>query len=159
MNETIEEIPPEEKREREEDPIDYRNMLVRMREIGVGLKQLCELPPGELAMLIILAGKMEPDRQVRPSELGKEMHLSRPAVSRMLRSLKEKGYLKMSVLPEDHRYVKIVLTEEGIESLDREMSRCADVFKRVVSRMGDEAVSRMMYYNSMFTSILMEEIR
>lgn len=148
----LEEQPPEE-------IIDYQHLLVQMRGIGVGLKQLCGLPPGELALLITLDKWMSDERSIRPSDLGKEMHLSRPAISRMLKSLKEKGFLELSSQTQDHRYVKVALTEEGRASLKEELRKCSDVLKRVVSRMGIEDLHRMLSYNEMFVGYLMEELK
>ncbi len=149
--EEIEEQPPEES-------IDYQHLLVQMRDIGVGLKQLCGLPPGELALLIILARWTSDERPIRPSELGKEMHLSRPAISRMLRSLREKGFLELSSQSNDHRYVKVALTDEGRASLKEELGQCSDVLKKVVVRMGSKDLHRMLSYNELFMGYLMEEL-
>ena len=180
-SDTIEEFPPDEESnrvkseeeskerdsmkkeacrlEKEEGKIDYRRLLVQMRSVGVSLKQLCELPPGELALMITLAKWTNPGRQIRPSELGKEMRLSRPAVSRMLKSLKEKGYLEMSIQADDHRYVRVALTDKGRASLDHALFQCTGILSRVISRMGCEDLQRMLYYNDMFLSYLTEELQ
>ena len=102
---------------------------------------------------------MSDERSIRPSDLGKEMHLSRPAISRMLKSLKEKGFLELSSQTQDHRYVKVALTEEGRTSLKEELRKCSDVLKRVVARMGIEDLNRMLCYNEMFVGYLMEELK
>jgi len=87
------------------------------------------------------------------------MRLSRPAVSRMLRSLKQKEYLKVISNPEDLRYMKVVLTEKGMDSLRAELAKCTDILRRVVDRMGISEINRMLYYNQMFITYLSEELQ
>ena len=149
---TIEDLPPDEE-------VDYRRLLVQMRGVGVSLKQLCELPPGELALMIILTKWTESHRQIRPSELGQEMRLSRPAVSRMLRSLKEKGFLESSIQADDHRYVKVSITERGKTNLNDALKQCKGILNRVISRMGSEDMKQMLGYNDRFLTYLAEELQ
>ena len=139
--------------------IDYRDMIVQMRGVGVSLKQLCDIPPGELAMMILLSRQDPSGQGIRPSEIGRQMRLSRPAVSRMLRSLKKKEYLKVISNPEDLRYMKAVLTKKGKDSLTAELAKCTGILGRVVDRMGISEIKRMLSYNQKFMTYLSEELQ
>lgn len=92
---------------------DYQQLIIQMRRANVQFQQLCNIPSGELTMLLTLRRLLLAKTFVIPSDIGDALKLSRPAVSRMLHNLERKGYLEMKSSEEDHRYVKYSLPRQG----------------------------------------------
>lgn len=74
---------------------DYQQLIIQMRKANVQFQQMCNIPSGELTMLLTLRHLLLAKEFVIPSDIGDAMKLSRPAVSRMLHNLERKGYLEM----------------------------------------------------------------
>lgn len=81
---------------------DYQQLIIQMRKANVQFQQMCNIPSGELTMLLTLRHLLLAKEFVIPSDIGDAMKLSRPAVSRMLHNLERKGYLEMKSSEEDH---------------------------------------------------------
>lgn len=75
---------------------DYQQLIIQMRKANVQFQQMCNIPSGELTMLLTLRHLLLAKEFVIPSDIGDAMKLSRPAVSRMLHNLERKGYLEMA---------------------------------------------------------------
>ena len=130
---------------------DYQQLIIQMRRANVQFQQLCNIPSGELTMLLTL-------RRLLPSDIGDALKLSRPAVSRMLHNLERKGYLEMKSSEEDHRYVKVQFTQAGKKLITEELEKCGTLLERVKERMGEKDMNLFLYYYSEFCSILIDEI-
>lgn len=74
---------------------DYQQLIIQMRRANVQFQQMCNIPSGELTMLLTLRRLLLAKTFVIPSDIGDALKLSRPAVSRMLHNLERKGYLEM----------------------------------------------------------------
>jgi DNA-binding MarR family transcriptional regulator len=57
------------------------------------------------------------------SELAKKRNISRPAVSRAVDNLVNLGYVERFPLPHDRRYVRLELTESGLQLLEQQKTR------------------------------------
>ena len=121
---------------------DYQQLIIQMRKANVQFQQMCNIPSGELTMLLTL----------------RHLLLSRPAVSRMLHNLERKGYLEMKSSEEDHRYVKVQFTQTGKELIIEEFEKCCKLLERVKERMGEKDMYKFLYYYSQFCTILVDEI-
>ena len=137
---------------------DYQQLIIQMRRANVQFQQMCNIPSGELTMLLTLRRLLLTKTFVIPSDIGDAMKLSRPAVSRMLHNLERKGYLKMKSSEEDHRYVKVQFTQSGRELITEELEKCVKLLERVKDRMGERDMNQFLYYYSEFCSILVDEI-
>ncbi|MDD7210492.1 MAG: winged helix DNA-binding protein [Lachnospiraceae bacterium] len=143
--------------EKEEDE-EYQQFIVQMRKTSVNFQQLCDIPPAELTTLFTLKKLLLKKAFVIPSDIGKALRLSRPAVSRMLHNLQKKGYLTMKNREEDQRYVMVEFTEKGEELIRKQSEKCCRVLRKVEERMGTEDMQKLLYYYSEFCTILAEEI-
>lgn len=139
-------------------PEEYQEMIVQFRKINLHFQQMCGMPAGELTMMLTIHRLMEQGASVTVSKLGKVLYLSKPAVSRMLHTLKRKGYIQMSCGQDDHRFVHVEYTEDGLRRMQEELSKGVSAMRRVFSRMGREDMSRLLHYCYRFCSILSEEI-
>ncbi len=137
---------------------DYRVLIMQMRKANLLLQQVCQIPLGELTMLLTLSYLSKGTGAVPASSLDKAMNLSRPAVSRMLHVLEKKGCLEMRNDEEDQRYVLVYPTEKGEKILQKELSCGYHLFKRVSDRMGEEHARDFLYYSVEFYQIMAEEI-
>lgn len=137
---------------------DYQQLIIQMRKANVRFQQMCNIPSGELTMLLTLRRLLLAKTFVIPSDIGEAMKLSRPAVSRMLHNLERKGYLQMQSREEDHRYVQVQFTQTGRELITEELEKCCTLLERVKERMGEKDMHKFLYYYSQFCSILVEEI-
>nr|WP_296195048.1 MarR family transcriptional regulator [uncultured Anaerobutyricum sp.] len=137
---------------------DYQQLIIQMRKANVQFQQMCNIPSGELTMLLTLRRLLLAKAFVIPSDIGDAMKLSRPAVSRMLHNLERKGYLAMKSSEEDHRYVKVQFTQAGRELITEELEKCFSLLERVKERMGEKDMHKFLYYYSEFCSILVDEI-
>jgi DNA-binding MarR family transcriptional regulator len=129
---------------------DYQQLIIQMRKANVQFQQMCNIPSGELTMLLTLRHLLLAKEFVIPSDIGDAMKLSRPAVSRMLHNLERKGYLEMKSSEEDHRYVKVQFTQTGKELIIEEFEKCCKLLERVKERMGEKDMYKFLYYYSQF---------
>ena len=137
---------------------DYQQLIIQMRKANVQFQQICNIPSGELTMLLTLRHLLLAKAFVIPSDIGDAMKLSRPAVSRMLHNLERKRYLEMKSSEEDHRYVKVQFTQTGKELITEELEKCCKLLERVKERMGEKDMYKFLYYYSQFCTILVDEI-
>lgn len=151
---------PEEEQQTEQKVTleDYQQLIIQMRKASVQFQQICNIPSGELTMLLTLRRLLLAKAFVIPSDIGDAMKLSRPAVSRMLHNLERKGYLAMKSSEEDHRYVKVQFTQHGRDLITEELEKCCTLLERVKERMGERDMQKFLYYYSEFCSILVDEI-
>lgn len=110
---------------------------------GIFLK----MNPGELMMLVrvdrFLA--LHPGCPgVKPSELTLDGWVSKPAVSKMIGTLEEKGYLIRTASRKDRRVVYVNLTELGRKNLEAERKHRDEDMDRIVKRMGKEKMERLL---------------
>ena len=136
---------------------DFRELVVQMRKANLCFQQMCSVPIGELTMLLSIHNLAENHTPVMISRLGDYLKLSKPAVSRMLHVLKNKGYIQMENGKDDQRYVFVETTEKGQELMREEMFHCHDLIQRVKERMGEKDMQDFLYCNTKFYSILEEE--
>ena len=91
------------------------------------------------------------------SDLAKKLHVSVPAVSRMLRSLDEKELIARDILKDDRRNTYVYLTEEGKKARDEAQKVADDYFDCVVSRLGEEKMETLLEIWGELVEILEDE--
>ena len=147
----------EEAPEERQDTYDYELLLIALRQLSLHLQQVSSIPQGELTMMLAISQLEKEKGYVLPSEIKKVMHLSRPAISRMIHNLEKKGYLVREVSTADHRFVRVGITRPGIERMEAALIKCAEILKKVKDRMGEEDMEHFLEYNRKFCRILSEE--
>ena len=75
---------------------------------------------------------------VRVSNLAKRMDLSMQAISKTLRSLEGKGYIKRVTDPHDRRNTFILITADGTALLESARASYARFSREVIARMGQD---------------------
>ena len=91
-------------------------------------------------------------------ELADEIHVTSPAVSRMLRGLEGRGLIEREVDRENRRTTYIVLTELGKRAQAAYAGRIEALADRVAERMGEENINALISLLDRLTDILSEEL-
>ncbi len=136
---------------------DYQQLIIQLRKTNVQFQQMCNIPSGELTMLITLRILLFKKKFVIPSDIGETLRLSRPAVSRMIHNLERKGYLQMKESAQDHRNVMVEFTSKGRNLIKEEIDQCCILLKKVAKRMGEKDMRMFLHYYNKFSNILAEE--
>jgi DNA-binding MarR family transcriptional regulator len=100
-------------------------------ELAGALAQECGLTINEFEILVFLneAG----DRRLRLGDLSEAVHLSQPALSRLVMRLEQQGLIARSDAADDRRAVCISLTNRGAALLERAMPIQREVVERLLS--------------------------
>lgn len=114
-----------------------------------------KIHPGEFMMLGAIHGctikARELDKNsagISVGELTDKIHATKPAASKMLGAIEDKGYIKRAISPTDRRVVYISLTELGQSIIDEAYSSMFELTDNVMKSMGDEdsvELLRLMY--------------
>lgn len=95
---------------------------------------------------------------VNVTSLSEVLGVSTPAVSRILRSLEEKGFIKRITNSKNRRETYISLTETGREIYLRDRETASLLYKAVEDKMGKEEIRELVRLSLSFNSIMCEEI-
>ena len=81
---------------------------------------------------------------MKTSELTKYLCITKPATSKMLNVMEEKGYIYRTSNKSDRRVVYVKLTEEGEEFLKDQNRKFENFTCRVVEKMGEEDTDNLI---------------
>ncbi len=84
------------------------------------------------------------------SKLAKTMSVSRSAISRQCRLLKENGYVVEEHLQTDQRVKFLSLTKQGQDVLDRLVSRYVEKYREIETQMGRDKVDGLIQFIDQF---------
>lgn len=118
---------------------DLQRAMRTMRHIKHPARMTAgELTPSERHLIQCIASASERNPSVRPADLSESSHFSPSAISPMLKSLEEKGFIVRRTGEHDRRVVYIELTPEGAE-LTKRVSLAIDTQLRgLVTQLGVE---------------------
>lgn len=86
----------------------------------------------------------DPKKQIRVSELLRITRMPAPGLSRTLRNMEKKGYLKRTQDPEDRRNTLVVFTPEG-ENLWKAASHVMEMYYReLLKRFGEDRIRELI---------------
>lgn len=121
-------------------------ILQQFRRIhwGSNLKEMTQ--PEYMALTAIMhAQAAVPDSPgVYVSALAEELAVSVSMVSKMLKTLEEKGWICRTIDPGSRRNTFVTLTDTGKELYAEESLRAAAANRRIVSRMGEGTMARFL---------------
>lgn len=116
-----------------------------------------KLSPGEFALMDVIAEGFE-NRSIKPSELSEKMRMTKPAVSKALNSLEEKGMVERIIDPDDRRGVRIRITEAGKSEHRKSLCAFEDMTCRILERMGEKDSEDIIRLIEKFYAILSEMV-
>ena len=96
---------------------------------------LAELLQGESLVLNCLLAHRE--GVVHPSDLSRELHLSRPRITAALQSLQRKELIAMHRSPADRRRIQVSITDAGREAIGGRLVRMHAYFDKMLSGLGE----------------------
>ena len=144
----------------------FFNELRRIRHLNMsGLTHNHAVPQGAFFMLHTIDEKgelytldgVEPFKGITVSELSEVLNVSKPAVSRMVNDLENKGMIQRILTKSDRRLVYVCLSDTANKLL-AESSEHRKVMKRVVNGLGEEDTATLIRIMDKLNGI-MEEIR
>lgn len=92
------------------------------------------------------------------AETAAALGVSTPAISRTLKNLEVKEYIRRSVNNSDRRIVHISLTENGERTVKESLDTIANVAEQVLSCFSDEELRAMLELHTKFTSAVTQAI-
>jgi DNA-binding MarR family transcriptional regulator len=92
-------------------------------------------------------------------ELAKALHISSPAVSKMIRALEERGYAGRDVDKEDRRNTYVYVTDKGREAQRKSKEKMDEVMRQVVMRMGEKNMKEFIALCNLLEDIMEEELK
>lgn len=133
--------------------------MFRKLNIGSILPHLCK---GEYVLLngiYHVEKKMGAEHGVGISELTEYMHALPPAVSRTIRTLEQKGYVRRFVNEKDRRNTMVEITESGQRILQESNDIVNDFTGRVFARTDKEELARLIRYINETYMLATEELK
>lgn len=119
------------------ETVELRHQLIRSLQSVYQLEAfsaLAELLQGESLVLTALQVQ---EGVVYPSDLSRQLHLSRPRITAALRALERKGLIAMHRSPTDRRRVQVSITDAGREMIGGRLMRMEAYFDKMLAGLGD----------------------
>ena len=143
----------------EDFPRELFLSLVRAKTLLGRLRPSEDLSHAEYRLLIVLKQHRAQENLRQPSELSREMDLPKPAVSKILASLEEKGYIERYCDSRDRRIVYARLTAGGEENLAEVRRNYREFYERIFEKMGEKDSREMLRLIHIFFTHVEEEIQ
>lgn len=119
------------------ETVELRHQLIRSLQSVYQLEAfsaLAELLQGESLVLTALQVQ---EGVVYPSDLSRQLHLSRPRITAALSALERKGLIAMHRSPTDRRRVQVSITDAGREMIGGRLMRMEAYFDKMLAGLGD----------------------
>ena len=97
------------------------------------------------------------EQGVLASDIAKRLRITAPAVSKMLRSMEEKGYVERRVDEKDRRNTRVSITPDGKEAEQQVRRQMQEFITGVIERLGEERTKELIHLMNRYTEILQEE--
>jgi DNA-binding MarR family transcriptional regulator len=124
---------------------EFFSLMGLINKILKSYHPMIKLHHGEFMMLGAIHGcskeAYEKDNKsigISVSELSEKTHATRPAVSKMLTSLEDKGYIKRTISLTDRRVVYITLTDNGQSIIDEALNTMYQLMDNAMHSLGEE---------------------
>jgi DNA-binding MarR family transcriptional regulator len=115
-----------------EQLMDQINWFIRMNRPK---PKDSNLRPSEMMVLMVLGHhRLTGGNSVVPSELSKELNLSRPALTPILNELETKGFIRREFDDKDRRRTKIVMEEAKFHEIKAGFGNYSERFQYMIDR-------------------------
>lgn len=92
---------------------------------------------------------------VKASDLSKFLSITKPAISKLINTLEEKGFVERITDKSDRRVVYINITKNGEQILAEETKMFEEFTHRIVEKMGEEDTDEMIrLFKKMYDTII-----
>ena len=117
----------------------------RFRKLVINSKCIGEMPRSEIMMLKLIRKSNARGEKITISELSGHLEVSKPAVSQMINTLEEKGFVERHTTKNDRRNVYVRLTAAGEESLDKALKEYLKSLHQAFEKMGKEDTETLLH--------------
>lgn len=97
------------------------------------------------------------EQGVLASDIAKRLRITAPAVSKMLRSMEEKGYVERRVDEKDRRNTRVSITPDGKEAEQQVRRQMQEFITGVIERLREERTKELIHLMNRYTEIMQEE--
>lgn len=129
---------------------DFLDSITKIKKLFQNKKNQ-EFHPGMLMTMKIIYNNCLNNKKdtenyygMKTSELTKNLCITKPATSKMLNVLEDKGYIERTSSKCDRRVVYVRLTKEGEEFLEEENKKFENFTYRVMEKMGEEDTENLI---------------
>ena len=123
---------------------EFLDSIAKIKKLAHRYKKTEEIQPVMLMTMKIIYNNYLSNKEnenyygLKTSELTKRMCITKPATSKMLNIMEEKGYIERVSNKSDRRVVYVKLTKEG-ETFLKDQNKKFEVFTcKIVEKMGEE---------------------
>ena len=128
--------------------------IFRFKKVGFRFPPEANLRMGELfVMRQIAENALNSDDNVYAADIQNGLHVTRPAISQMLNSLEERGYICREIDERDRRRFIITLTSKGENILEAAKKHADQLIAEIISRFGMENTTRLIGLLNRFADI------
>ena len=121
---------------------EFFDVIMRLKRQSHANIKLKDLYAGEfMALRIIYKLKLmqgEESIGVKTSDIGNCLFMKKPATSKMLNNLEDKGYINRLSDKKDRRITYIDLTQKGIDLLQKHHKRMMNYINNVINELGED---------------------
>lgn len=103
---------------------------------------LAEFLQGELRVMQYLSDNK--DREINPSILSDQLHVSRPRITAALTALRKKEYVTMEMSEDDRRRMRVMLTESAEALVKKKQKKVESYFDKLVEGLGEDNVMHLI---------------
>ncbi|GAC1400368.1 MAG: hypothetical protein NVSMB49_12490 [Ktedonobacteraceae bacterium] len=94
--------------------------------------------PSELRVLFCIRNGATPDTPMKISEISKQLHVTSPTITQLLKGLEANRLIERHSDPEDRRSIGITLTEKGSAVAQRASDAFSESLHGLVTYLGEE---------------------
>lgn len=99
------------------------------------------------------------ERNVYADDLQRFVHISKPAISQMLKSLEKAGYIRREINPENRRKLTVILTDEGRAVYRKALGHYGRITGRIIDAFGEAKTRQLIDLYAEFTAVAMTVAR
>jgi DNA-binding MarR family transcriptional regulator len=119
-------------------------MMQKIHKLKHFKKMPGELPRSEFLLLKTIWCMSEEEEKVTISSLSEQLEITKPAVSQIINSLEDKGFVERITTKIDRRLVYVRLTENGQVFLEKNYRAFLDGMNLVFAKMGEKDAGELL---------------
>ena len=134
------------------------NAMFRLRKIAFGFPPCLDVNMGELMFLRKIAEHTAtPAHAFAIAHIHQKLHMSKPALSQMLRSLEKKDYLVRNIDVSDRRKITVAMTPKGCDVMHRMDEHLDAMLDGIIRQMGEEDARQLIFLLTRLIDILQSQ--
>lgn len=133
--------------------------MFRFKKVVMTSHHGLDINMGEIVVMSRIAEMAScDDNGMFVSDIQRNLHITKPAISQMYNSLEKRGYIVREIDPEDRRKIQVTLTTKGHEVLQEVKKYTGMMLDQVISRLGESDTKQLINLFNRFADIS-EEIK